>query len=486
MLALINTNLMRPAIAPVGLDYIAAATRAAGIETEIVDLCLADEPEAALRGYFAGRSPTLVGLSFRNTDDSFYPSMQSFLPVLRRTVEQVRRLTDAPIVLGGAGYSIFPQRILEYTGADFGVRGDGEPSLIALVFALRDDRPLDTVPGLVRRVNGAIVTNPPAWPGTLSVATARSEIDNLAYLRVGGQIGLETKRGCDRRCIFCADVLGKGPVVRPRSPAEVADEAEALLDQGVDVLHLCDAEFNIPYAHAMAVCEEFAARGLGRRLRWYAYLAVVPFDDALAAAMRAAGCVGINFTGPAASDAMLAAYRQVHRRRDIAATVRACRDNGITVMLDLMFGGPGETPATVAEAIGFVKGLPIDCAGAGLGVRLYPGLPMLDRIAAEAPLAVHPGIRRRYDGPIDLMEPTYYVSPALGEQGAARIRDCIGGDKRFFEPADDKETNPAGTGPSASSGEPRGYNYNDNDPLVRAIAAGARGAYWDILRKLRS
>ena len=58
----------------------------------------------------------------------------------------------------------------------------------------------------------------------------------------------------------------------------------------------------------------------------------------------------------------------------------------------------------------------------------------------------------------------------MGERPARLVRDLIAGDPRFFEPAD----------------ETRGsYNYNDNEPLVRAIAGGARGAYWDILRKLR-
>ena len=29
------------------------------------------------------------------------------------------------------------------------------------------------------------------------------------------------------------------------------------------------------------------------------------------------------------------------------------------------------------------------------------------------------------------------------------------------------------------------YNYNDNTVLIRAIENGARGAYWDILRRMR-
>jgi tryptophan 2-C-methyltransferase len=483
MLALVNTNLMRPPIAPIGLDYIATATRAAGIATDVLDLGLASDPDALLRAYFEKQSPRLVGLSFRNVDDSFFPSMQSFLPVLQSIVRRVRGLTDAPIALGGSGYSIFAEQILERTGADFGIRGDGERATIALCWALQDNLRFEVVPGLLWRRNGKIHASPPAWPDSPAVPTTRDAIDNATYLRLGGQIGLETKRGCDRRCIFCADVVAKGASIRARPPAQIADEVEALLAQGIDVLHLCDAEFNIPYEHAMAVCEEFRRRGLGERIRWYAYLSVVPFDGALAIAMRRAGCAGINFTGPAASDTMLAAYDQPHRQRDIAVCARACRQSGITVMLDLMLGGPGETPQTVADAVAFVKGLPIDCVGAALGVRLHPDFPICRRIAAEGPLERNPGLRRSYSGPIDLVQPTFYVSPALGEQPAQLVRDCIAGDKRFFEPSDETE---AVTQAADNAAEPRGHNYNDNDPLARAIAAGARGAYWDILRKLRT
>lgn len=478
MLLLINTNRMRPPIAPIGLDYIAGAARAAGIEIDVLDLCMADDPDAAIREYFARRSPRLVGLSFRNIDDSFYPSMQSFVPALQRIVGQLRSASGSPIVLGGCGYSIFPRRLLEATGADFGVHGDGEAAIVGLYRAVCDGAGFESVPGLLWRCDGASYANPPAWPAPLSVPTARDALDNGRYFRLGGQIGLETKRGCDRRCVFCADVLAKGSRVRTRSPAEVADEAEALLVQGIDVLHLCDAEFNIPYPHAMAVCEEFARRRLGERLRWYAYLAAVPFDDALAGTMRRAGCVGINFTGPAASDAMLQAYRQPHRQADIAVTVGACKRAGITAMLDLMLGGPGETPGTVAEAIGFARSLPLDAVGAGLGVRLHPDFELLTTIAAEAPLETHAGIRRRYDGPLDLLQPTFYVSPALGAHPAAVVRDCVGGDKRFFEPSDEVDL--------AAAVASRDHNYSDNDPLARAIAAGARGAYWDILRQGRA
>ncbi|UCG47864.1 MAG: radical SAM protein [Phycisphaerales bacterium] len=476
MLTLINTNRMTPPIGPIGLDYIAGASRNAGIHTDVVDLCLADEPWKTLEDYFDGHSPRLVGLSFRNVDDCFWPSAEWFVPALAQTVRDLRGITDAPVVLGGVGFSIFAREIVEHTGADFGIRGDGEQATVALYHELGGSRRFEEVAGLVWRSGGVVRCNAPAWPEPLSLSTRRDAIANRAYFEKGGQCGLETKRGCDRRCVYCADHLSKGRRLRLREPLEVADEAEVLLSQGAGVLHLCDSEFNIPRSHAMAVCEEFCRRSLGEKLRWYTYMAVVPFDTELARVMRKAGCVGINFTGDSASSVILGAYRQRHVKEDLAAAVRLCRDNGIKVMIDLLFGGPGETRETAAETIEFVRRIGPDCAGAPLGVRVYPGTEMADIVAGEGPAETNPSIRRKYSGKVNLFEPTFYISRKLGSNPARLIKDLIAGDKRFFEPTEEMVE---------EGGPSKDHNYNDNTELVNAITAGERGAYWDILQKLR-
>lgn len=488
MLTLVNTNRMLPPIAPIALDYIAGHIRREGLEVEILDLNMAGDPRAALSDYFAKAQPELVGLSFRNSDDCFWPSAQWFAPGLAETVRTIRTLTDAPVVLGGVGFSIFAEPIMAMSGADFGIHGDGEEALVALIRELRNGRRFDRVPGLIWREAGqgesrladggaaqpSFHRNPPAWPRELVLPTSRSEVDNRYYYENGGQLGFETKRGCDRGCAYCADPLAKGRFGRLRRPAEVADELQTLAVQGFDVLHTCDCEFNVPGEHAEAVCDELIGRGLGERVRWYAYLAVVPFGPALAAKMARAGCVGINFTVDSVNDAMLARYRQPHRREDIIRAVALCREHGIRCMFDLLLGGPDETPETAAETINLIQRIGPDCAGASLGVRLYPGTPIAQRVLAEAAPETNPGIRRKYEGPIDLFQPTFYISPQLGPQPAQLVRDLIAGDQRFFEPA--LEANETG----------HDHNYNDNRELTDAIRNGARGAYWDILRQLRS
>ena len=476
MLTLVNTNRMVPPIGPIALDYIGASAGKAGIDVEIVDLCLADEPLEMLQEHFAAHSPELVGISFRNTDDCFWPGAQWFVPGLSETIQKIRNMTDAPVVIGGVGFSIFAKRIVEYTGADFGIRGDGEQSIVSLVNELQKSKHFERVEGLIWRDNGEIYSNRPSWPASLSLPSNRDEIDNPAYFNKGGQCGLETKRGCDRRCVYCADHLTKGPSLRLREPSEVADEAQSLIAQGVEVLHLCDSEFNIPRRHAYAVCEEFERRSIGKRLSWYTYMAVVPFDAELAEIMRKAGCIGINFTGDSACPSMLKTYGQAHVKDDLALAVRLCRANGINVMIDLLFGGPGETPETVSQTVDFIKQIGPDCAGAPLGIRVYPGTQMAKMLANEGPAETNPNIHRRYSGPVDLFQPTFYISQALGPQPARLVKDLIAGDKRFFEPLE----------PDATECEQStDHNYNDNMELAEAIKNGERGAYWDILRKLR-
>ena len=176
---------------------------------------------------------------------------------------------------------------------------------------------------------------------------------------------------------------------------------------------------------------------------------------------------------------MLRAYGQKHRREDLAAAVRLCRQNRIAVMIDLLLGGPGETPETIRETIDFIKRINPDCAGAALGMRVYPGTAMERLLARELRKEGDGNIRRKYSGPIDLLKPTFYISRALGERPAEFVRDLIASDPRFFEPAVEIASD------AAESPDTSNYNYNENLPLTQAIANGARGAYWDILQRLR-
>ncbi|MBN1796065.1 MAG: cobalamin-dependent protein [Sedimentisphaerales bacterium] len=475
MITLINTNTMKPPIAPVGLDYIAGAVRKVGIDVEVLDLCLSNEPNKTIKEYFSIIQPELVAMTFRNIDDCFWPRSQWFVPELKQQIEQIRQFSDAKIVVGGVGFSIMPEPIMKYCGADFGIRGDGEDAIVALYNELTGGQRYENVPGLIWKNNGSFVSNKPAWPEELTLPTQRNEIDNITYFKLGGQCGVETKRGCNRPCIYCVDSLAKGKTLRLRRPDEITEEFENLLKKGIDVFHICDSEFNIPINHAKAVCTKLIQRGLGGKIRWYTYMTVTPFDNELAELMRKAGCAGIDFTGDSANAMMLSKYHQPHQKEDFQNAVELCRSREIAVMFDLLLGGPCETVDTLSETIDFMKTLNPDCVGAALGVRLYPDTVMADIVRKEGKPETNPNIKRKYSGQVDFLKPTFYISYLLGTKPAELVRDLIDGDKRFFEPMSEMDDTRS-----------KDHNYNDNTELCQAIEAGARGAYWDILRKIRS
>lgn len=457
---LVNPNLMKPPVTPVGLDHLGQHLRDAGLDVELLDLALAPSPEAAIDQALRRRDWLLVAVSVRNVDDSFAASRDFCLARTKALIARIRAATDAPVVLGGVGYSIFPHAALAFCEGDYAIRGEGEEPLRRLAERLASGRPVDDVPGLIALRGGRIACDNPPLRHDLAAMPAwrRDLVDNPRYLAEGGQVGFETKRGCPRACTCCADPVAKGSRLVARTPAQVADELDALLRRGVDVFHTCDAEFNVPRDHALAVCAELARRGLGRRIRWYAYAVPDGFDHELAAAMARAGCAGVDFTADHTDARMLATLGRAHTLDDLRRAAAACHRLAMPFMFDLLLGGPGETRASLRACIETLKELNPSRVGTSLGVRLYPGTPLARWLG-------------RGGDEEGLLRPAYYIEPALGPDVHDYVRGLIAGDERFLFPSGGEGT--------------ANYNYNGNSALCEAIRRGARGAFWDILRRLK-
>ena len=111
---------------PLGLACVAAATRKAGHEVALVDLMEEENPLESVRRAVEGLDPEAIGLSVRNIDDQKMEPARFLLDRTKEVVSLCRRLSPVPIVLGGAGYSIFPEQALDYLEADMGIQGEGE------------------------------------------------------------------------------------------------------------------------------------------------------------------------------------------------------------------------------------------------------------------------------------------------------------------------------------------------------------------------
>jgi tryptophan 2-C-methyltransferase len=460
---LINSNRMQPPIGPIGLDYVAEAMSAAGHSVQLLDLCWEEDAHAALSVFLRKNEFGLIGVTLRNTDDCAFSSRQSFLPGFAEIIEIIRSNAEAPVVIGGVGFSVMPELVISETGADFGIWGEGEFVLPELAHRLENKKEWRELPGLIWRNGCALHRNSPIARTLADLPRmGRSWVDNRRYFLQGGQAGFETKRGCSGKCIYCADPVAKGAKVRRRPPAAVADELEALLEQGIDTLHTCDGEFNIPGVHALDICGEITRRGLGGRLRWYAYCAPVPYSRELAQAMRTAGCVGINFGVDNGNEEMLKRLGRNFGPIDIRNAARWTKEQGMSVMFDLLLGAPGETEESIRQTVELVKQAEPDCAGISLGVRVYPGVELARQTSSGQIGGLIGG-----ENPFD---PLFYLEPKIAASVFGWLDTLVGNDRRFFffDPSRPNQN----------------YNYNANQRLVEAIQQGHRGAFWDILRKL--
>jgi hypothetical protein len=110
---------------PIGLDYVAGAIAPAH-ESRILDLCPIDDARvgAAIREAIRDYSPGAVGVSIRNIDNLEATNLRAFIKDIQSVVQTIRSATAAPVVLGGAGFTIYPEELLAALGADFGVVGE--------------------------------------------------------------------------------------------------------------------------------------------------------------------------------------------------------------------------------------------------------------------------------------------------------------------------------------------------------------------------
>lgn len=428
---LVSPNTLRAPypVPPVGLCLLAAALEPRR-QVRVYD-ALADDG-AGLAAAVEGFAPDCVGLGVRNVDDLVMEGGVSFVREVRdRFALPLRRLTGAPLVLGGSGFTIFPRELLAELGADYGVVGEAEASFPALLDALEAGRDPLSVPGVVApgqpEPRGAFR---PVWVDELPFAEIDRRIDFAPY-RERGAYPVQTKRGCARRCLYCSYPILEGQKYRRRSAERVADEIMEARERLGDVMfEFVDSSFNDPPGHAEAICWEIAQRGQPVRLRTMGVNPALVTRELLDL-MRAAGFAQIDSTPDSASPAVLASLRKGFSREDLERSARLVREAGMPTMWFFIFGGPGETEGTIAESFDFIDRFvhPEDMVHITEGLRIYPRTGL-------CAVAVREGVVAEGD---PLLAPRFYVSPALGRERLLEIvRREIAGRPNCVRAADSK------------------------------------------------
>ncbi len=388
---------------PLGMALVAAATRRAGHEVRTLDLLGAPDPARAVAAEIDRFDPEVIGISVRNIDDQAMAAPRFLLEPVRRLVATCRSRSRAAIVLGGAGYSIFPQPALDWLGADLGIQGEGEVIFTAVLHSLEvgDDPAL--LPGVFARgrqgsgprifapVLDALPFPDPEWLSGIDLA------DPLLWVPV------QTRRGCPMPCIYCSTPRIEGDHIRRRSAPAVVDHLEALACAGVTRVQMVDNTFNLPPSYALELCRRIADRDLGLAIRVILY--PHPVGAELVDALARAGCVEASLGFETGAEAMLGPLAKRFDLGQVRDANRRLRERGIRRFGFLLFGGPGETADTIRQSLDFAHDLELDMLRVTVGIRIYPGSPLEQLARGEG--VVEPGD--------DLLRPRFYAAPGTLE-----------------------------------------------------------------------
>jgi len=413
-----NREFMPYPVFPLGVAYVESGLAEAGHETLVFDVNCHDPHEAphALAATIERFVPDIVGISVRNIDNLTYPDSVSYLGDIRTLVETCRRtVPHVPIVVGGAGYSLFPVEALDALGVDAGVIGEAEGRVVPLVESLANGREPSEIGGLVYRTARGIHRTEPATPSQLlfpDKGPRRAGLDMDFYGREGGMANVQTKRGCPFHCSYCTYPLLEGRRFQMRPHESVADEIERLAaDYRIEYLYFVDNYFNYPTTHAELVCRALVRRNL--LVPWSCFAHPAHLDGALAERMREAGCAGVELGTDAGSPTMLKNLCKEMKPEQILAASRACREAGLPFAHYLLLGGPGESESTLSETFDLMDRCEPTAVIVMCGIRIYPGTRIEQQAREEGSLA--PGE--------SLLEPKFYLSPTVRSSLLERVGD---------------------------------------------------------------
>lgn len=376
---------------PLGLAIIASALAGCDHTVDQFDFLAAGESEAALRERVGTFAPDYVCISLRNLDDCDSLTARTYPAVAKRLVEVVRGVCGVPIILGGSAFSILPEEILAFTGADYGVVGEGERIICDLIRDLEAGTPSPRI----LRSKGLI-------PGQQLISPLYSSELADFYLEASGMINLQSKRGCVHKCIYCSYPFLEGDSYRYRDPRAVVDDMEkARTDHGVGRFFFTDSVFNDSEGRYLEVAEEMLRRE--HPLSWYCYIRPEGIGRKEIALLKRAGLHAAELGTDAACDTTLRSLGKGFTFAEALEVNRAFVAERLPCAHFVMFGGPGETRETVAEGLANLDQLEHTVVFAFTGIRILPFTPI-------HALAIREGF---LDKDSSLQEPIFYQSPLI-------------------------------------------------------------------------
>ena len=378
---------------PVGLGYLAAATRKAGYDTAILD-CVKEgiRREDFLRAV-GEHKPDVVGIQ------AFSHEVGLVASLFRMLKEHDPHMVT---ILGGPHPSCVPVETLQtIPWLDYVFKGEGEVGLPLLLDRLNGKRDvsLESIPGLGWRNTGEVRVNPMAleedldrfgFPSWDLISPLKYPLaPEVIYFKNEPIAPISVTRGCPYNCTFCSVCKINGKKVRMRSIPHVLEEISLLYhEHGAREIHILDDNFTFDAEYIRAFCEGLENRNL--KISWTCPngIRLNNLTPDMLRSMKRSGCyiqmVGIESGSPR----ILKLIKKNLSIELIREKVALIRKAGIEVHGFFVIGLPTETE----EEIHMTGKLIMELDMVGINVAAFhpfPGTEAYESLLASGELKEH-------------------------------------------------------------------------------------------------
>jgi len=272
-------------------------------------------------------------------------------------------------VLDGQHPSARPEECIAHSNIDFVVIGEGEHTIFELVNTLeeRNTQNLKKIKGIAFTKNGKNVITPPR--------PAIQDLDSLPFPArhllpmdkyfiavkenpIRGEIckpwaTMITSRGCPYNCVFCTVHIVMGKKWRARSPGNVVDEIEQLIQTyHIKQIDFYDENMTVDKKRMETICDLIVNRGLD--IEWYAPNGVRAdtLDEKLLKKMKKSGCKGIRVAPESGVQRVVdQIVKKNQKLTEVEKAVVLCKKIGIKIGCFFVLGLIGETKEDIKETI---------------------------------------------------------------------------------------------------------------------------------------
>jgi radical SAM superfamily enzyme YgiQ (UPF0313 family) len=351
-------------------------------------------------------NPDYIGISIRNIDNlQIIDSKCYFNHIKDNIIDPIRTISSSPIILGGSGFSVFAEKLMEYLDVNYGVVGEGEVTFSKLLDHLDNKKDPSSIPGVIVKGKADFIKNTKYIDVDKLPFTNFDKYIDFNYYKERSVYSIQTKRGCYHKCSYCTYPYIEGKKYRRRSPKDVADEIEdAYKRLGHLTFEFVDSTFNDPPGHAEEICKEIIKKKIKISLRT---MGINPANasEYLFDLMLKAGFTQIDCTPDSASPTMIKNLRKNFTLEQLRKTANIIKSKDIPTMWFFILGGPGENEKTIDESFEFIDKYVsnLDMVHITKGLRIYPKTELYDT-------AVKEGVVDKNE---DLIYPKFYITKEL-------------------------------------------------------------------------